>query len=69
MDLILKVSERDGEKGKYKTFALVVSRETDHSEVVVSYDRDVICNVVDVSPARLKETPLGAYNLTRKEKR
>lgn len=69
MDLFLRVSERDGEHGKFKSFALVFGRGADAYCVVITYDKTVICNVLDVSPARLSALSVGDHYIIRKEKR
>lgn len=62
MELIYKVTKKSNEKGSYKSHALYVQR-SDGSRYLITYDRNIIANVLDVATCRLSEYNEGEYSL------
>lgn len=67
MEFKLVVEQRKTAEGRYFNTSKVVCINEYGDEVLVTYDKDVICNILGCSPAKLRTLQVGTHNLSGKE--
>lgn len=62
MKFILRISNKTNERGAYRSYVLACQQADGH-EVAITYDRQMLANVLDVPLSRLSDIPIGEHIL------